>query len=108
VSVDAVHWSGVGPIVASWIVTPLLAGIISFGLFVSVQKLIIDTDNPFLNAKRFVPLYMFITGFVISLMTMTKGLKHVATCLGTYTPWHEYLCTQLQGLRSNGSRGLQH
>ncbi len=77
VSVDAVHWSGVGPIVASWVVTPILAGIISFCLFTSVQKLIIDTDNPFKNAKRFVPMYMFITGFMISLMTMTKGLKHV-------------------------------
>lgn len=77
VSVDAVHWGGVGPIVASWVVTPMLAGIISFGLFTSVQKLIIDTDNPFKNAKRFVPMYMFITGFMISLMTMTKGLKHV-------------------------------
>src|SRR5690606_11515533 len=77
VSVDAVHWSGVGPIVASWVVTPMLAGTISFCLFVSVQKLIIDTDNPFMNAKRYVPLYMFITGFMISLMTMTKGLKHV-------------------------------
>jgi PiT family inorganic phosphate transporter len=77
VSVDAVHWSGVGPIVASWVVTPLLAGIISFCLFVSVQKLIIDTDNPFANAKRYVPLYMFLTGFMVSLMTVTKGLKHV-------------------------------
>ncbi|WXL26163.1 inorganic phosphate transporter [Ectopseudomonas mendocina] len=77
VSFDAVHWEGVGPIVASWVVTPVLAGIISFILFSSVQKLIIDTDNPFQNAKRYVPMYMFITGFVISLMTMTKGLKHV-------------------------------
>ncbi|MFV3089754.1 inorganic phosphate transporter [Pseudomonas sp. GW6] len=83
VSMDAVHWGGVGPIVASWVVTPLLAGIISFCLFVSVQKLIIDTDNPFLNAKRYVPLYMFITGFVISLMTMTKGLKHVGLNLSS-------------------------
>lgn len=83
VSVDAVHWSGVGPIVASWVVTPLLAGIISFGLFVSVQKLIIDTDNPFINAKRYVPLYMFLTGFMISLMTMTKGLKHVGLNLSS-------------------------
>ena len=83
VSMDAVHWGGVGPIVASWVVTPMLAGIISFCLFVSVQKLIIDTDNPFLNAKRYVPLYMFITGFVISLMTMTKGLKHVGLNLSS-------------------------
>jgi len=77
VSMDAVHWSGVGPIVASWVVSPLLSGFVAFWLFTSVQKLIIDTDNPFLNAKRFVPLYMFITGFMVSIMTMTKGLKHI-------------------------------
>lgn len=77
VSMDAVHWSGVGPIVASWVVSPLLSGFVAFWLFTSVQKLIIDTDNPFLNAKRFVPLYMFITGFMVSIMTLTKGLKHI-------------------------------
>ena len=77
VSMDAVHWSGVGPIVASWVISPVLSGIVAFGLFVSVQKLIIDTDNPFLNAKRFVPLYMFATGFMVSIMTLTKGLKHI-------------------------------
>jgi len=77
VSMDAVHWSGVGPIVASWVVSPVLSGFVAFGLFVSVQKLIIDTDNPFQNAKRFVPLYMFATGFMVSIMTLTKGLKHI-------------------------------
>ncbi|MCM2331641.1 inorganic phosphate transporter, PiT family [Geopseudomonas sagittaria] len=77
VSVDAVHWDAIGPIVASWVVTPLLSGVVAFGLFVSVQKLIIDTDEPFRNAKRYVPLYMFLTGFMVALMTVTKGLKHV-------------------------------
>lgn len=77
VSMDAVNWSGVRPIVASWVVSPVLSGIVAFGLFISVQKLIIDTDNPFQNAKRFVPLYMFATGFMISIMTLSKGLKHV-------------------------------
>ena len=83
VSMDAVNWAGVGPIVASWVVSPVLSGIVAFGLFVSVQKLIIDTDNPFLNAKRFVPLYMFATGFMVSVMTLTKGLKHIGLDLST-------------------------
>nr|WP_298138702.1 inorganic phosphate transporter [uncultured Pseudomonas sp.] len=77
VSVDSVHWAGVGPIVASWVISPLLSGFVAFGLFISVQKLIIDTDQPFLNAKRFVPLYMFATGFMVSVLTVTKGLKHI-------------------------------
>ncbi|MFB8830785.1 inorganic phosphate transporter [Azotobacter sp. CWF10] len=77
VSMDAVQWSTIGPIVASWVITPFLSGLVAFGLFVSVQKLIIDTDAPFRNAKRFVPFYMFLTGFMVALMTVTKGLKHV-------------------------------
>jgi len=77
VSMDAVNWAGVGPIVASWVISPVLSGFVAFGLFVSVQKLIIDTDHPFQNAKRFVPLYMFATGFMVSIMTLTKGLKHI-------------------------------
>jgi PiT family inorganic phosphate transporter len=83
VSVDAVHWAGVGPIVASWVISPVLSGIVAFGLFVSVQRLIIDTDEPFINAKRFVPLYMFATGFMVSLVTVTKGLKHVGLSLSS-------------------------
>ncbi|TWH71320.1 PiT family inorganic phosphate transporter [Azomonas agilis] len=77
VSLDAVHWSAIIPIVASWVVTPFLSGMLAFGLFMSVQALIINTDQPFQNAKRFVPLYMFATGFMVALMVLTKGLKHV-------------------------------
>jgi PiT family inorganic phosphate transporter len=84
ISMDAVHWEGVGPIVASWVVSPVLSGLVAFGIFVSVQKLIIDTDKPFLNAKRFVPLYMFATGFMVSIMTVTKGLKHIGLNLSPF------------------------
>ena len=77
VSVESVHWGGVVPIVSSWIISPLLAGSISFMIFVTVHKLILDTDNPFANAKRYIPIYMFAVGFIIALMTLTKGLKHV-------------------------------
>lgn len=76
ISVDAVNWGKVGTIVASWVVSPLLAGTISFALFMSVQKLILDTENPFKNAKRFVPMYMFFVGFMIAMVTLLKGLKN--------------------------------
>lgn len=77
VSVDAVQWGSIGPIVASWIVTPMLAAGLSFCLFMSVQVLILQTEHPFQNAKRYVPIYMFFAGFMIALLTVTKGLKHV-------------------------------
>ena len=76
ISVDAVNWGKVGTIVASWVVSPLLAGTISYALFLSVQKLVLDTDDPFKNAKRYVPLYMFFVGFMIAMVTLLKGLKN--------------------------------
>lgn len=82
ISVDAVSWGKVGTIAASWIVSPLLAGFISFMLFKSVQRLILDTDNPFANAKRYVPVYMFMVGFMITMVTLMKGLKHVFKDVG--------------------------
>lgn len=77
VGVDAVEWGKVGGIVGSWIVTPLISGVIAFIIFNSAQKLIFDTDNPLQQAKRWVPMYMFLAGFVLSLVTIMKGLKHV-------------------------------
>ena len=77
VSMEAVHWEGVTPIVASWVISPLLSGIVAFMIFISVHRLILDTENPFSNAKRYVPFYMFAVGFVVTILTLTKGLKHI-------------------------------
>lgn len=77
ISVDAIHWGKVGSIVASWVVSPLMAGTISYCLFISVKHFILDTDNPFQRAKRFIPVYMWIVGFMMSMVTLLKGLKHV-------------------------------
>lgn len=77
ISVDAVNWGKVSTIVASWVVSPVIAGSISFGLFMSVQKLILNTDKPFQNAKKYIPFYMFAVGFMIAMVTLLKGLKHL-------------------------------
>jgi PiT family inorganic phosphate transporter len=82
VSVDAVNWSKVSTIVASWVVSPVIAGTISFALFRSVQRLILIHDNPFERAKKYVPYYMFAVGWLMAMVTMLKGLKHVFKDVG--------------------------
>ena len=77
ISVDAVSWGSVGTIVLSWVTSPLCAGILSFILFRSVLILILDTDEPFARAKKYIPYYMFLVGFVMSMVTFVKGLSHV-------------------------------
>ena len=77
VSPDAVNWGKVGTIVMSWLVSPIMAGTLSFLLFRSVQHLILLQEDPFEKAKRYIPIYMFFVGFLIAMVTLLKGLKHV-------------------------------
>jgi PiT family inorganic phosphate transporter len=77
IGVDAVQWVKVSQIAASWVVSPLLGGVIAFLLMMSIRRLILNTENPFQSAKRWGPGYIFLVGFIISLVTMFKGLKHL-------------------------------
>lgn len=81
IGVEYVQWGKVTSIVMSWVVSPVLAGTMAFFIFRSVHKLILNTDDPFANAKRYVPGYMFLTAFMITMVTFTKGLKHVGVGL---------------------------
>jgi len=82
IGMDAVKWGKIGTIVSSWVVSPVLAGSIAYALFFSVQKLILGTTDPLKNAKRYVPFYIFLVGFIIALVTLMKGLKHVGIHFG--------------------------
>jgi PiT family inorganic phosphate transporter len=77
IGVDSVYWAKVGTIAASWVVSPMLSGILAFFIFMSVQKLILGTKNPLANARKYVPFYIFAVGFILALVTMLKGLKHI-------------------------------
>lgn len=82
VSTDAVNWTKVSTIVASWVVSPVIAGTISFAIFRSVQHLILIQDDPFSKAKQYAPMYMFAVGFLMAMVTILKGLKHVFKDIG--------------------------
>jgi PiT family inorganic phosphate transporter len=77
IGIEAVAWGKVGTIAASWIISPMLAGSIAFVLYKTVQHWIHDTENPFEQSKKVVPFYIFLVGFIISMVTLVKGLKHI-------------------------------
>ncbi|MAY70886.1 MAG: phosphate permease [Halomonas sp.] len=97
--IEAVGWGKVGQIAASWLVSPLLAGSIGFMLFKSVQRLVFEADDPFAAAKRYVPMYVFLVGFIVAMVTLTKGLKHVGLHLA---PFESLLIALLFGLALMG------
>ncbi len=92
---EVVQWGKVATIVASWVVSPLIAGTLSFLLIQSVRKLIFEAPDPVIASKKYVPFYMFLTGFILALVTVFKGLKHVGIHL---TAWESIAIAVSVGL----------
>ena len=74
---SSVNWDQIGSIVASWIISPAIGGVLAFLLMQTVRKLILNQKDPFEAARKWGPYYIFLVGFIISLVTITKGLKHI-------------------------------
>lgn len=87
IGIDAVQWGQVVTIVMSWVVSPLTAGFIAFLIYLSVQRLILSQEDPLARAKRYVPVYIFLAAFTITLVTILKGLKHVGLDLNLVTSY---------------------
>jgi PiT family inorganic phosphate transporter len=83
VSTEAVEWAKIGGIVASWVITPAISAMIAIAIFLSAKRLIFDRAQPLIYAVRYVPIYMGLAGFIMSLVTIKKGLKHVGLGLPT-------------------------
>ncbi len=77
IGIDAVQWGRITTIVLSWVVSPVVGGVIAYLLMMSIRRLILNTENPFEEAKKWSPMYVFMVGFIISLVTVFKGLKHL-------------------------------
>ncbi len=92
---EAVAWSKVGSIVASWLVSPLLGAFFAFLLALSVRRFIFETEAPLEAAKRWGPVYVFFMGVLISLVTLFKGLKHLDIELEL---WHSLAVAVAVGL----------
>ena len=85
--IKAVQWDAFGGIVGSWVITPVIAGVFSFFLFVHIQRFIFCKFHPLKHAKRIAPYYVFLTVLIISVVTLDKGLKHVNIELTASESW---------------------
>jgi len=72
-----VRWSKVGEVIASWVVTPAMAGLLSYTLFTIIRARIIRTDDPIGATRRYGPVAIGLVFFVLSLVILYKGLKNL-------------------------------
>ncbi len=73
----AVEWGQVSGILASWIVSPLLGGTFAYLLAQSIRVFILEAEVPMLAAKKYGPVYVFLMGMLIALVTVWKGLAQI-------------------------------
>lgn len=73
----AVYWKEVGPIVASWVVTPIMGGVISYTLFRILRRKIFYRPNPAEEARKLLPWLVFFVFSILTLATVFKGLKNL-------------------------------
>ena len=72
---NEINWTVVGNIGLSWITSPLSSALVA-GLFYYICKTyIIDNDSRFKGL--IIRVYIFLAGFAIALITVTKGLKNI-------------------------------
>jgi len=72
---DVANWSKVGAIAASWVISPLLGGLIAAAFLYLVKRTITYKSEMIVAAKRMVPLLIGVMVWAFSTYLILKGLK---------------------------------
>ncbi len=72
-----VAWGTMGKIAASWIISPVLGGLIAAGFLYTIKKKIIFQEDRIESAKKWVPLLISIMVLAFSTYLMLKGMKKI-------------------------------
>ncbi len=92
--VDAVHWGEVSGIAASWVLSPLLSGLVAHGLFLLIQKKILFALNPIEATHKLAPWLVFCCFTVSGLSLSYHGLAQLDLDLPFY---YAFLVSALLG-----------
>lgn len=91
----AVYWHVVTVIAISWVCSPLLAGTAGFLLFKIIKHGVLATNDPVKNAQRYLPIFFFFVGVVLSIMIVIKDLEVEGMTLNDY---HRAIIMGLAGI----------
>lgn len=74
---EAVYWGNVAYIVTSWILSPLLGGIIAYYMFTAIRKKILYSSNPVEATRRWTPFIVFCVFLILGLILVLEGLRNL-------------------------------
>ncbi|MHA1597719.1 MAG: inorganic phosphate transporter [Alphaproteobacteria bacterium] len=73
----AVNWPTMGKIAASWVISPVLGGIVAALFLAFLRYTVMEQKDKIAAARRWVPVVVALMGSVFSMYLATKGLKKI-------------------------------
>lgn len=73
----AVNWPTMGKIAASWVISPVMGGIVAAVFLAFLNRTVLDRQEKIEAAKKWVPVVVAIMGSVFSMYLTMKGLKKI-------------------------------
>jgi PiT family inorganic phosphate transporter len=72
-----VSWSTMAKIAASWVISPVLGGVIAAAFLFAIKKTIIFQDDKVNAAKKYVPIFVALMSWAFVTYLTLKGLKKI-------------------------------
>jgi PiT family inorganic phosphate transporter len=80
----SISWDKVSMIVASWVISPLMGGILAFLVFLYIRKYILNSETPLVSLRKHTPYILFFSSFILTILLFKKGLKNLHLDNSTY------------------------
>ena len=74
---SVVSWGTMGKIAASWVISPVLGGLIAAAFLYSIKKSIIFKEDKVTSAKKWVPVFVAIMSWAFITYLTLKGFSHI-------------------------------
>ena len=72
-----VSWTTMGKIAASWVISPVLGGVIAAAFLFTIKKSIVFKEDKISSAKAYVPIYVALMSWAFVTYLTLKGLKKI-------------------------------
>ena len=74
---DIVNWGSVASIAASWVVSPVVGGLIAAGLLFTLKSMVFFREDPIAQAEKVVPAMIGLMAWAFTTYIALKGIKQI-------------------------------
>ena len=74
---DIVNWNTMAKIASSWVISPVIGGVIAASFLLAIKKTIIFKDDKLSASYRWVPFYVAVMAWAFVTYLVLKGLKKI-------------------------------